>query len=705
MASIAPVHARPAGILLVLLVAGSLHGPAPASAQDRARAPDAERAAQSDDRFRPMDVFGLEWTSDPRISQDGERVAYVRNFMDADTDRTRSNLWIVGFDGSGHRPLTTGTASDGSPRWSPSGDRLLYSSGREGGSELWVRWMDTGQTLKVTDLERSPGSATWSPDGSRIAFTMFVPGTRSPLYTRPSPPEGAEWAEPARVIESLNYRADGRGYLEPGHRHVFVVPAEGGTPRQVTDGPFDHGSPTWTPDGRHLLVVANRVEEAERTDPNESEIHEVDVETGETRPLTDRDGPDRSPTVSPDGRRIAYTGYDDRMQGYQISRLYVMERDGSGSRLLTGELDRSVASPSWAADGSGIYFQYADEGEGRIGFVDLDGRVREVAGDVGGTTLGRPYASGSFTSGPGGRYAFTHTTPDRPADVAVGRDGRGDPRVLTAVNEDLLAHRELGQVEEIRWESSFDGLSIHGWIVKPPDFDPSRRYPMILEIHGGPFADYGPRFAAEIQLYAAAGYVVLYTNPRGSSSYGEEFGNEIHHAYPGQDYDDLMSGVDAVLERGYVDPDRLYVTGGSGGGVLSAWIVGTTDRFRAAVVAKPVINWTSFVLTADGPAFYHRYWFPVPPWEDPMHYWERSPLSRVGNVTTPTMLLTGEEDHRTPMSETEQFYAALQIQGVPSAMVRIPGASHGIVARPSNLVSKVGYVLSWFERYGGEPTP
>ncbi len=232
--------------------------------------------------------------------------------------------------------------------------------------------------------------------------------------------------------------------------------------------------------------------------------------------------------------------------------------------------------------------------------------------------------------------------------------------------------------------------------MTPPGFDASRQYPLILEIHGGPFANYGPRFSLEVQLMAAAGYVVLYTNPRGSTSYGEDFGNLIHHAYPSQDYDDLMSGVDAVVARGSIDPDRLYVTGGSGGGVLTAWIVGHTDRFAAAVVAKPVINWTSWIGTADSYTFGAKYWFDKLPWEDPEGYWARSPLAYVGNVTTPTMLLTGEDDTRTPMSESEQFYQALQLEEVPTALIRIPGASHGIASRPSGLMRKVGYILAWF---------
>jgi acylaminoacyl-peptidase len=651
-------------------------------------------------RFQPADVFDLEWASDPQIAPAGDRVVYVRNFFDIMTDRTLSNLWIVGADGSGHRPLTTGNQRDAAPRWSPSGDRLLYISSRDGDSEMWVRWMDTGEHAKLTRLTESPGGIAWSPDGRWIAFSMFVPERGEPLAHMPPRPEGADWGRPWRVVDDLIYRVNGAGYLEEGYRHLFVMPAEGGTPRQLTSGPFDHGgSPRWTPDGQHLIFSANRHDDADY-EPRNSEIYEVSVADGSIHALTDRLGPDGNPAVSPDGSLIAYTGFDDRYQSYQVSHLYVMNRDGSGARLVTADFDRDVFSPVWDRNGRGLFFQYDDQGVGRIGYVTLDGAVTPLAGDVGGLSLGRPYSGGSFSVSRNGRFAYTHTRPDHPADVAVGRRG-ADPRRLTGLNDDLFGHKELGAVESFWYESSYDGRPIHGWIVKPPGFDPAQKYPLLLEIHGGPVANYGERFAAEIQLYAAAGYVVLYVNPRGSDSYGEEFGNLIYHAYPGHDYDDLMSGVDAVIERGYIDEDRLCVTGGSGGGVLSAWIVGNTDRFSAAVVAKPVINYLSFVLTADFSASFVKYWFPGPPWELPEQYWDRSPLSRVGNVTTPTMLLTGELDYRTPISESEQFYQALKLRKIPTALVRVPNAHHGIASRPSDLIEKVAHILAWFERYGG----
>ncbi len=678
---------RVSPLLSWILAAGALLGAEPAT-----------------DRFALRDVFELEWASDPQISPDGSRVVYVRNFMDVMKDVRRSNLWIVEADGSDHRPLTTGNVNHGSPRWSPDGQRLLYVAADEHGAQLWVRWMDSGQTAQITHLTESPGSLAWSPDGRWIAFSMRVPEESKPLAELPPKPEGAEWAELPRLIDDVVYRFDGVGYLEAGFTHLFVVPAEGGTTRQLTSGPYDHdGQPAWTPDGEALVVAANREEDWEY-DPLDSEIYEVRLADGAITALTDRQGPDGSPAVSPDGRWIAYTGFDDREQGYQVTHLYLLGRDGSGSRLLTGSLDRDVQDPVWASDGGGLYFLYEEEGDGKIGFVDLEGRVREAAAHAAGLSLDRPYTGAQFTVARDGRFAFTLGGPDHPADLALGERRGGTPRRLTRLNDDLLAARRLAPVEEIWLASSHDQRRIQAWIAKPPDFDPAEKYPLILEIHGGPFAAaYGPHFAADVQLYAAAGYVVLYVNPRGSTSYGEEFGNLIHHAYPGNDYDDLMSAVDAVLARGYVDPERLYVTGGSGGGVLTAWIVGKTDRFAAAVVAKPVIDWTSFVLTADATNFFYKYWFPAAPWEKPKEYWRRSPLSLAGNVTTPTLLITGEADYRTPISESEQFYQALKLRRVDTAMVRIPGASHSIDERPSQLAAKAAHVLAWFDRHGGRP--
>ncbi|WP_445384885.1 S9 family peptidase [Robiginitalea sp. IMCC44478] len=643
------------------------------------------------------DIFSMEYVSDPQISPDGSKVVYIRNFKDIMTDRNLSNLWIANFDGSGQRPLTTGNHNISSPRWSHDGSRIAFRSNMEDDkNKLYMMWVDTREVMALTNTDQSPGSPQWSPDDKYLAFGMFVPEKSASPIKMPGKPEGAKWNKPPIYIDDMNYRGDGAGYYKAGYNQLFLISTDGGTPRQLTHTNHDHGGAVWGPGNRTLYFSANLRDSAEYN-PRNSEVYRLDLGSQAITPLTDREGPDFSPQVSPDGKHIAYLGFDDRYQGYQVTRLYLMNADGSNVREISGDFDRDIGAIQWAADGNSLYFMYDDFGDSKIGQISTNGKVSTLAEGLGGLSLGRPYNAAAYSVSDDGRLAYTLGGTSHPADLAV-QDRKGSKRI-TRLNEDLFSFRSLGAVEEMRWKSSFDGREIQGWVVKPPNFDPSKKYPMILEIHGGPFASYGSVFSAEIQLYAAAGYVVLYSNPRGSTSYGEEFGNLIHHDYPNHDYEDLMSGVDALLEKGYVDSENLFVTGGSGGGVLTAWIVGKTDRFSAAVVAKPVINWSSFVLYADNPAFFYKYWFPAKPWEDPDNYFKRSPLNYVGNVTTPTMLLTGEEDYRTPIAESEQFYAALKLEKVPSAMVRIPGASHGIANRPSNLVAKIASVLTWFEKY------
>ncbi len=647
-------------------------------------------------KIQPIDVFDLEFISDPQISPDGEQIIYSRNFKDIMHDANRSNLWITNVDGSAHRPLTTGSQSDFSPLWSPDGTKIIYRSSRGGSTQIYLKWLDGNVEQQLTHLTRSPGRSYWSPDGAWIAFTMTVPYKEDSFASMPEKPKGAKWNDPPRVISKLSYRRDGGGYAKNEYSQIFILPSEGGSPIQLTDDPYNHSSYlSWSMDGQSIFYSANHHDDRD-LNPRNSEIHRLDLQTRKSAPITTRKGPDMYPVLSPDGKKIAYLGYDDRFQGYQLTRLYIMNADGSLPQCISCNFDRDVDDVSW--NGRNLLIQYDENGNTKVARIDLDGTVTDIVKNVGGLSLGRPYGAGSFTASKDGRIAFTFGTPEHPADLATASNENNFIR-LTNLNRDLFHFKKLGKVEEIWYKSSFDDRDVQGWICFPPDFDPTEKYPLILEIHGGPFANYGDRFSAEIQLYAAAGYVVLYTNPRGSTSYGEEFGNLIHHNYPGEDYDDLMSGVDAVISKGFIDEDRLYVTGGSGGGVLSSWIVGKTDRFKAAVVAKPVINWYSFVLYADGPATFYKYWFPGKPWDHQEHYMKRSPISLVGNVKTPTMLLTGESDYRTPIAETEQYYAALKLNGVETMMVRIPNAGHGIANKPSNLIAKVNYILAWFDKY------
>jgi dipeptidyl aminopeptidase/acylaminoacyl peptidase len=648
--------------------------------------------------FTGDDLFNLEVATDPQISPDGRTIAYVRKSNDIMTDKARSTIWLVDVASGQQRPLLAGSGSYFSPQWSPDGTRLAYVAAEGGNPQLYVRWMASGESARITGLPDGPDSVAWSPDGRRIAYSMFVPDDGPKLGKAPDKPEGAKWADPLQVIDMVTYRADGAGYLKPGYEQIFWVPADGGAPTQLTFGATHAGGGqiSWTPDSRAILFSANLGKDWERQ-PVNSEVYRVSIAGGAPVALTSRDGPDNSPAVSPDGRHIAYVGFDDRKRSYENTRLYVMNVDGSGSRVLTPNLDRSVASPVWSADSRAVYVQVEDRGTNKVERVGLDGSVREVATGLTGSGLDRPYAGGEFSVARTGAVALTAGDQLHPSDVAVTTGGA--LRRLTRLNDQLQA-KVMGQPQKLAVASSYDQRPIDAWMIMPPDFDPAKKYPLILEIHGGPFSAYGPQFSTDDQLYAAAGYVVLYTNPRGSTSYGEEFANQIDKAYPGHDYDDLISAVDAAIATGHVDPNNLFVTGGSGGGVLTAWIVGKTDRFRAAATQKPVINWSSFELTSDGATFFSPYWFAKKPWEDPQGYWARSPLSLVGNVKTPTLVVVGSEDYRTPDSEAEQYYEALQLRGIPTAFVKVPGASHGgIAARPSQAAAKASAILAWFDRY------
>jgi dipeptidyl aminopeptidase/acylaminoacyl peptidase len=651
--------------------------------------------------FEGRDLFGLQYATDPQLRPDGRAVAYARKSFDIMTDRGRSSIWLIDPESGAQTPLVTGNGSHVSPRWSPNGDRLAYvSSAEEGRPQLFVRWMQTGQTAKLAELLDAPDALTWSPDGKRIAFTLFTPDSKQPLGEAPPKPENAQWAPPLEVITDILYRADGAGYLKPGYTHVYVVAAEGGAPRQLTFGAFNESGPlSWAPDGSYLIATGNRTENWRR-EPVNTELYRIALADGAIAPLTQRVGPDAGAQVSPDGKSIAYLSFEDKFKGYQNLELHLMDADGGNSRSLTASLDRSIDEIAWAPDGRSIYVQYDDRAITKVARVTLNGRVQPVAQGLSGASLDRPYTGGEFSVAANGAVAFTSGSGARPAEISIARGNR--VKQLTQLNEGLLGYKALGEVQPLQVTSSFDQRPVDAWLVLPPNFDRNKKYPLILEIHGGPFSAYGPVFSTDNQLYAAAGYVVLYTNPRGSTSYGDEFANLIHHKYPGNDYDDLISCVDAAIAQGYVDPDNLFVTGGSGGGVLTAWIVGKTQRFKAAATQKPVINWASTVLTTDIATFMPKYWFDKLPWEDPDAYWARSPLSLVGSVKTPTLVVVGDQDFRTPLSDSEQYYQALQLQGVPTGLVKVPGASHGgLTARPSQSAAKASAILAWFERYRG----
>ena len=649
--------------------------------------------------LQPRDVFALEAAADPQISPDGQRIAYVRRSNDIATDQSISAIWLIDSDGTNHRDIHAAPRSSHTPRWSPDSLRLAYLQPDTDHVSLRILTPASGEDREVARIRGGASGLSWSPDGHQLAYAGFVGEVGVQAASLPAHDPDMDWAAGAQVEERLAFRFDGVGALPIGRQQIFVVDATGGEPRAITsDALGASGDLAWAADGQSILFSADRRPDRETLAPD-SEIFRVGLTDSVPQALTGREGPDTAPRPSPDGRQLAYLGFDDHRMGYDNTRLYVANADGSGARSLSETLDRSVDNPQWSGDGQAIYVQYEDHGETVIARIGLDGEFAPIARGLGGPDFGRPYAGGTFTVSQQGRFAATINTPRRPAELATGTSEEA-LHALTNLNGDILDDRWLSDAETVHWASPFDGREIEGWVLYPPGFDPAQQYPLILEIHGGPFTAYGPAFSAELQLMAAAGYVVIYTNPRGSTSYGYEFANLIHHDYPGNDYDDLIGAVDMMLDRGFINPDRLFVTGGSGGGVLTAWITGNTDRFAAAAVVKPVINWTSFVLYSDLPQYFYRYWFASAPWDDPAEYWRRSPLSLVGNVETPTLVMVGGADVRTPRGESEQYYSALRLRGIPSRLVVIPDSYHGISnSRPSRLLTKVAEILRWFETH------
>ncbi|MBI4519404.1 MAG: S9 family peptidase, partial [Gemmatimonadetes bacterium] len=590
---------RAAAFAVWLAALTALTSPPPVMAQDAAT-----------QTLRLETYLDFESVADAQIAPAGSRIVYTRRWVDKVNDRQESSLWIMNADGSRNRHLVDG----GGARWSPDGTRIAFvREGEPTGSQIFVRWMDAeGAVTQITRLENSPSDIQWSPDGRWIAFTSRV-ADRAEFagVNLPARPDGARWTGDPKVVERASYRRDRQGYIDTGWTHVFAVPADGGTPRQLSDGDWNHSGIAWSPDAAEIYFASNRRPDADRPENwQESEIYAVTVASGRIRQLTDRRGPDGNPTPSPDGRLIAYTGDDEHRDTYRSQKIYVMNRDGSGSRVISGDFDDQAADLEWAPDGSGLYFNAGREGYANIHFVSVRGGVRPVTEGKHMLELSSfsrdGMAVGTLANAhePGDLYRFSLASPDRRTR-------------LTEVNADVLQGVKLGEVEEI-WYDGEGGFRIQGWIVKPPNFDPARRYPLILAIHGGPHSMYNGAFSFAFQEHAANGYVVLYTNPRGSTGYGSAFANAINHDYPGADFPDLMRGVDEMLARGYIDTLNLFVFGCSGGGILTTYIVGNTDRFRAASANCSIVNWMSAMGTSD--AFSYTRTFAKYFWEDPTEW-------------------------------------------------------------------------------------
>jgi dipeptidyl aminopeptidase/acylaminoacyl peptidase len=656
--------------------------------------------------------FDLESVADPQISPDGSQIVYARRWVNRLEDRYETTLWIMRSDGTHARVFTKGS----SPHWSPDGTRIAYlADGEPKGSQIFVRWVegDPGPSqLTRADVGSEIGDLKWAPDGKSIGFTMFVAKAPQWSIDMPKPPDSAKWTKAPRIIETLHFREDRRGFIEEGYRHLYVVQTDGGPPRQITHGDWNVGARfdalsapvgwDWSPDGRTIVFDGSTEPEGDYH-YRESNLNVVDVATGVMHVLTHAGGVWTHPVISPDGRRIAYTGYPATRKTYQTSGLYIMNADGSDDHLVTGALDRDVGEVHWASDNSGVYFGTDDHGTRNLMFASGTGSPAVV----------RPVTSGPQIVSLGsvsrtGVAAVTVSTARAPNEVARvdlwggqsvrGKTGTGAPLQLTHVNEAALSRIHLATPEEI-WVTSSGGARIQGWVLKPPGFDPAQKYPLILEIHGGPHGDYNVGFSYMLQNFAANKFVVLYINPRGSTGYGSAFGAAISQDYPGVDYDDLMAAVDTVVGRGYVDTRNMFVGGCSGGGVLSSWVIGHTTRFAAAAVRCPVTDWISMSGETDLTLFTFG-WFDKPYWEDPKPWLDHSSIMYVGHVTTPTLIMTGELDRRTPMPQSEEYYVALRMRHIPAVLLRFDSEYHGTGGmKPTNFLRTQLYMMSWYKRY------
>lgn len=655
-------------------------------------------AIHADELFTAEDIFSLEYASDPQISPDGTQVVYVRNSNDIMTDGKNTNLWLIDVKTQQQLPLFSDDKQYSQPRWSADGKKIAFVSNLTGSHQIHVHYLKENKTALVSQLQTKISDLTWSPDGKWLAFTQKVQAEPTVIAKMPKKPKGAKWNEPVIVIDQAYYQADGKGLIKPGYQQIFVIPSEGGTPRQLTHDNYHHqGTLAWDHDSTAIVFSANRLQDWEYK-RLEGNLYQVQVATGELIELTSSPGKEYNPVFSENGKKLSFLAGSNELNPYRNAKLHIMDWKTKKISEITKDFDRSVRDQQWLSNTS-LAFSYDDFGKRKLATITTKGKIKDLTDTLSGTTLGRPYISGSFTASTSGKMAYTYGNASSPADVAV-IDNSKKASVLTQLNDDLLAHKTLGKVHEVNYKSAFDGEPIQGWYITPPNFDPNKKYPLILEIHGGPHLAYGPHFSAELQRFAAQGYVVFYNNHRGSSSYGERFAMLLKYKYSSvEDFADHDSGVNAMIDLGFIDDKNLFIAGGSAGGIATAYAIGLTNRFSAAVVAKPVINWLSKVLTADSGLGQIPTQFPGMPWDHVEHYWKRSPMSLVGNVTTPTMLITGEKDLRTPMAQTEQYYQALKLRKIDTVLVKVPDSYHGIAAKPSRMITKIEHTLAWFEKY------
>ena len=693
------------------------------------------------------DLFRFVWVADPRPSPDGTRVAFTRVTVNEKGEGYDTALWIVPADGSAPPARLTAGTRDAQPRWSPDGKRIAFlraplRDGKPEPPQIHILSLTGGEAWRLTDVPRGTSAAVWSPDGKRIAFTssanekdlakqrrekaarktaqdVDVPRPNETPAPKPpaAVPDESERESDVRTITRAVYRFDNQGYADPEHgSHIWVVDApdlaeQPLAARQITDGKYEEDDPLWSRDGARIYYTSTRIDEPYYELP-QSDIYAVPASGGEPEKIAALEFDIGQASLSPDGRSLAFVAEVSRpVRSYIQPDLWTLELTrGATPKNLTADFDSDVGGgiggDQRAPRGNaGARIAWSDDGKSLVALVAHEGRANLMRFPVAGgapapITAGDQTVTSYGASRAGGPIALTISTPTVVGDLWMLDAQSAQPRRLTSFNDALFAQLRLTPPEEI-WYTSFDGKRVHAWAQRPPDFDPSKKYPLILNIHGGPHSAWGFIFTHEFQWMAARGYIVLYPNPRGSSTYGQEFGNIIQYRYPGDDHRDLMAGVDELIRRGWADPQRLGVTGGSGGGLLTNWAVTQTTRFRAAVSQRDIADWSAWWYTADFTLFQPN-WFRKAPFEDPTDFAQRSPLTHVDKIRTPLMFILGEADHRTPPAAGgESLFRALKYLRRPTAMVRFPGESHDLsrTGQPWHRVERLRAIIGWMDKY------
>jgi dipeptidyl aminopeptidase/acylaminoacyl peptidase len=660
--------------------------------------------------IRADDLYRLQTVSGAQMSPDGSRVICSVERVDRSTERKYSNLWLAPTGSVRPQQFTHGDQRDTSAQWSPDGRRIAFLSNRGDADQpqIYLIPIDGGEARPLTKLKGGIGAFRWSPDGKR--FVCVFRKQDADAAEREADQKKKDLGVVARHITRVHFKYDGAGMLPSERSHLWTIDARTGQATQITEGAeYSEGAPTWSPDGSTIAFVSNRSDDPEFT-PEEVGLYVVRSDGSGLREISTPLGNVALPSYSPDGAWIAYFGSEGRGDWWKNTRLYVAPSDGSAApRCLTADSDLHLGDstlgdlagfpgadppPQWAPDGETLYVAGSQNGSTVLYGVSFEDGSLSALSEEGAAHEGISLSADATAC------AHIDPTMDDLGQVSVLDMTTGAQRRLSRFNASLFRSRDLGAVEEV-WFTGPDDNDLQGWIMTPPDFDASRQYPSIMQIHGGPLAQYGYRFMHEFRFLAAQGYVVYFCNPRGGQGYGEEHAKAIWNDWGGADYRDIMAWADLASELPYIDPERMGVTGGSYGGFMTAWIIGHTQRFRAAVVQRPVTNFVSMWGSSDMNWVFQQLMGDVPPWEDLDNYWRQSPMKHIGNAKTPTLVIHSEQDLRCAIEQGEQLYVALKSLGVDTEMVRFPEEPHGLSrgGRTDRRIERLNHIVRWFDRY------